>query len=326
MDRLTIPSSMISAKLSQNVADLRARISEVSSEAVTGKRSDLTLHLSGRIGDAMLSQKALQDINTERGTLALREARLDMMQKSLTSVQESSDGLSARLLSAVGIGNQAEVTAVSRDASSALEQVFTSLNARHGERFLFAGDATSTQPFGDSETLLSDVRQIAIDATGTADFEARLDAYFDDPAGGWQQTIYQGHATVSDPDAVAGIDPAITRLIKGLSVMAVAGRDTTPALLKQSTAPLLAAADRVAEGQIKLTNLRGNLGTIQERIAKEQDTLNAEEVILNRVFNEMASRDQYEAATELQELENNLEASYLLTARLSNLSLLNFLR
>lgn len=326
MDRLTIPSSMISAKLSQNVADLRARINDVSSEAVTGKRSDLTEHLSGRIGDAMLSQKALQDINGDRGTLALREARLDMVQRSLAGVQESSDGLSARLLSAVGIGNDAEVTAVSRDAESALEQAFTSLNARHGERFLFAGDATSTQPFGDPEALLSDVRQIAIDATDTADFEARLDAYFDDPAGGWQQNIYQGHATVSDSDAVTGVDPAITRLIKGLSVMAVAGRDTTPALLKQSTAPLLAAADRVAEGQIELTNLRGNLGTIQERISKAQDTLDAEEVILNRVFNEMATRDQYEAATELQELENNLEASYLLTARLSNLSLLNFLR
>jgi len=40
----------------------------------------------------------------------------------------------------------------------------------------------------------------------------------------------------------------------------------------------------------------------------------------------MTSRDQYEAAAELKALEASLEASYMLTARLSQLSLMNFLR
>ena len=326
MNRITIPSTLISAKLSQNVADLRARIADVSTEAVTGKHSDLTAHLNGRIGDAMLSQKALQDINDDRSTLALREARLDIAQRSLANVQDSANGLSARLLSAIGIGNESEIKAVSLDAAGALDSVFSSLNARHGERFLFAGDATSTQPFGDAADLLSDVRQMAIDATDEADFQARLDTYFNTPTGGWQQNIYQGDPSVSDPDGVAGLDPAIAKLVRGLSVMALAGSDMAPALIRQSDATLQVAADDVAEGQIDMTNLRSRLGVSQEAIEKSQATLDAEEVILNQVFNEIATRDQYEAATELQELESNLEASYLLTARLSNLSLLNFLR
>jgi flagellar hook-associated protein 3 FlgL len=40
----------------------------------------------------------------------------------------------------------------------------------------------------------------------------------------------------------------------------------------------------------------------------------------------MTTRDQYEAASELKQLETGLEAAYTLTARLSNLSLLNYMR
>lgn len=325
MDRLSIPSTLISAKLSQNVANLRARISDVSVEAVTGKHSDLAGHLSGRIGDAMLSQKALQDVEDSRGALQLRGGRLDIVQQSLEGIQRGVEGLSPRMLSAVGVGNDAEVTAVARDATNALEQVFSSLNVRHSERFLFAGDATSTQPFGDIDQLLSDVRQIAIDATDPADFEARIDTYFNDPAGGWQTGIYQGTPNAPDGDAVTGIDPSITQLVSGLAVMAIAGQGNSPALLNQAS-PLVAAADRLAEGQVALTNRRAEVGVAQNRIADGLSALDLEETILTRAFNEVTSRDQYEAASELRELESNLEASYLLTARLSNLSLMNYLR
>ena len=48
--------------------------------------------------------------------------------------------------------------------------------------------------------------------------------------------------------------------------------------------------------------------------------------VLTQSFNQMTARDQYEAASELKQLETSLEASYTLTARLANLSLLNFMR
>ena len=326
MDRFSIPSSLISAKLSQNVAELRSRITDVSTEAVTGQRADLTKHLSGRIGDAMLSQKALQDIQTDRGTLNLRASRLDVVQKSLASIQTSTDGLPARLHAAVGAESQLEVAGVARDAANAIDTLMSSMNVRLGDRYLFSGDATSTQPFTNKDALLADIRLMAETAADAADFEAQLDTYFNSPDGGWQQSIYQGAATASDPDAVTPIDPAITKLMSGLAVLALAGENDSPALLRTSGTSIEAAADKVAEGQVALTNLRANVGVIENRIEQGKAALDAEEMILTQVFSDIASRDQYEAAAELRELESNLEASYLLTARLSNLSLLNFLR
>ena len=46
---------------------------------------------------------------------------------------------------------------------------------------------------------------------------------------------------------------------------------------------------------------------------------------MTEAFNQMTARDEYEAATELESLQTMLEASYLITARLSKLSLTNYL-
>ncbi len=326
MIRNTLPSSLISAKLSQNVADLREQLKNTSQEAVTGRRADLTQHLSGRIGSAMLSQKALNDVASQAGLLQLRESRLDIAQQGLTRVATSVSGLSARMQSSIGAGNDQEQAAVASDAGIALDSVLSALNVRHGERYVFSGDATSTTPFAGSEQLLADIRGIASTATDAADFEAQIDTYFNSPTGGWQQGIFGGTASTSDPDGVTAVDPAITQLVSGLAVMAISEKGGSLPNGDARTAILDAASIRLASGETSVTNLRADLGVKQKRISDEQASLAIEKTVLTEAFNQMAGRDQYEAASELQQLESNLEASYLLTARLANLSLLNFLR
>ena len=94
--------------------------------------------------------------------------------------QEGAEGLPARMLAALGVDNKSDIKIIGRDAVSALEKLFSSLNNRHGQRFLFAGDATSTQPFEDPSQLISDVRQMAVTATDAADLQTQLDTYFQD--------------------------------------------------------------------------------------------------------------------------------------------------
>ena len=322
----SIPSNLLSASLGQTVSEIRERITATSAEATTGRRSDLTLHLSGRIGKAMLSQKALSDVSSQRGQLTLRGERLDLAQQALSNVQNSVAGITTNMLSALGADHETGIATAARDAESALDAVFSALNVRHGERYLFSGDATSSVPFPDTDQLLDDIRQIALTATDAADFEAQVDTYFNDPAGSWQQTIYQGTATASDSESVPGTDPAITKLVSGLAVLAASGPDNGVALLKTEKSVIHSATVRLSEGETALTTLRAEKGVNQQRIADDLSALETEETILNEALNKIAGRDQYEAATELRELENTLEASYLLTARLSNLSLLNFLR
>lgn len=321
-----IPDSLMTAKLSRTVADLRERISTTAQEAVTGRYSDLTEHLGGRIGRAMLGQKAITDIAQQRTRLSLREGRLDVMQRSLTTIQENTIGLDTRMQAAIGSNDPIARSSVVRDARAALQDAFSTLNTRHGERFLFAGDATSTQPFAAVADLLDDIEQLATTATSANDFAAALDTYFDTPGGGWQQDIYAGTATVSDTDSVTGTEPGIADLVRGLAVMVVVGSDGSLLSPTENAAALGAGANTLSSGQTALTNLRADRGVIQGQIEQQKISLDIEETILTVSFNQMTARDQYEAASELRLLETNLEASYALTARLSNLSLINYLR
>ncbi|MCI4643372.1 MAG: hypothetical protein MRY64_01140 [Hyphomonadaceae bacterium] len=316
----------LAAKLSQSTADLREQIQTTSQEAVTGRHSDLTAHLSGKIGGAMLSQKALDGIEQERGQYTLRSSRLDVVQRSLTVINDSLDGLDVQMLAALGQNDRVGQTSVARDARAALETAFLTLNARHGERFLFSGDATSTVPMGSVDDLLSDIGQLATNAATPADFEAALETYFNDPAGGWQQNIYNGTPASSDPDAVTAADPAITQLVSGLAVLALGHPGEGVPAISDTPDTLKAAALQVSSGKASLTDLRAERGLAQNQISRALETLDMEETVLNAAFNQMTARDQYEAASELKILEGNLEASYLLTTRLANLSLLNYLR
>ncbi|WP_290497164.1 flagellin [Hyphomonas sp. UBA4494] len=325
MDRFSISSGLMTASLGQHISELRTQIGKTSTEATTGRYEDLTLHLSGRIGKAMLGQKALADISTDREVLNLRASRLSLIQTSLGTVQESSSGIAANMLSAIGGEHETDVGIAARDAKAALSASLSSLNARYGDRFLFAGDATSTLPFSDQSALLADIELIADSATDSADFATQLDDYFTSPTGGWLQNIYQGSTTASDPESVTADNDAIKSLIRDLTVLAISGPDGPLASLDGYKTLVQETSLSLSSSETQITNLRADLGVYEERNAIEQKTLDTEETLLTASFNDLTARDQYEAATELQSLQTTLEASYLITARLSQLSLLNYL-
>lgn len=325
---LRIPSftNLPTSGLSQEIVSLRDRLTTTSKEAVTGRYSDLTAHLSGRISHAMLGKKALDDISLERSQLTLRGGRLDITQRSLEVVQERTNGLAARMQAALGSDDQVSKTAVARDSKAALEETFSVLNTRYGERFLFSGNTASTPPLAAVDDLLADIRLIASTAVDDADFATSLDTYFNTPGGGWRQNIYGGTDTSSDPEAVTATDPHIIQIVSGLAVMALAAPDEALSLFSGNSASVYTAAETLGYGQTALTTARAEVGISQAKVARQKESLDVEETVLTAAFNETTARDQYEAASELRELEGNLEASYLLTSRLANLSLMNYLR
>lgn len=324
--QITPSNSLVSALFSKNIADLRARSEIAAQESVTGQHADLTKHLGGGIGKAMLAQKAVDDIASQRAQLDLRAGRLSVTQISLGQIHDRVDGLDTRMLSALGLGDDTGRDLAARDAADALQDTFSALNVRHGDRYMFSGEATATAPFGDPAALLADIRQIAADAPDAAAFEAAIDAYFHAEDGPWQTTIYQGTANAADGESVTATDPAITELVSGLAILALSGTDEDLPRLRQSPALIESAAARISSGRTALTALRSEIGVHEDRIARSQEALDTEEVVLKTVFGSLTGRDQYEAASELKQIEAGLEASYLLTTRLAGLTLLNFLR
>lgn len=322
----SLANSIISASLQTAISDLRTKVGDVSQEAVTGFYKDLTVQLNGDIGQAQLLQKSLDDIELDRELLTIRQTRVNVAQSRLTDIDTATRSIANDVRVAVSLENNFSLQVASEEANTILEGMFTSLSVRIGQRFLFSGDTTDQPPLADASTLLSDIRTIADNATDAADFEAQLDTYFDDPAGGFNTNIYLGSDTNSDPDAITASDPALKTIMRGLATLALAHPNSGAALINSSDAMITKGADYVDAGFTQLTLTQAEIGRIDSQIEKDLDNLSSDKVIIAASFTQLTVRDQYEAASELKLLENNLEAAYLLTSRLSSLNLLNYIR
>ena len=319
-------NGFLNASTLNSVSTLKDRIAASAQEATSGLQSDLVGHLNGRIDRALLSDQAMKDNAADQARIDLRNIRLDITDNTLTSLRDLTGGLTLEMQSAIGVSDVPRQNAVAAEAKEALTEALSRLNVRHGERFLFSGDATAPPPFGDAETLLLDLTNIGLAAVDEADFAAQVQAYFDDPAGGFQTTFYQGTQTASDADAVLANQSGFAEMFQGLAILALSNTSENQPFAQVGTPALDQALSRLEGARTALVDIQAGVGIRQSSLQDQQSLLEREETLLSAAFLELAGKDQYEAATELRELEANLEASYLLTSRLSNLSLLNYLR
>ena len=326
MLRASLPDILMTQRLTRQTADLKARLQTTSEEMVTGRRADMVGFLDGKIGEAMLVDKALNDVTRDIDSATLRNSRFDTMQNSLGAIYDTVRGLDIRTYDAIAGNKPRDLALVGADARQGLAQLFDFLNVRFGERYVFSGAASDRSPFGAADLLLSDVAAIFAASPSAADLQTALDNYFTDPAGPFQTVLYQGGAPDALTANVTGLDPALQDTIRGLAILAMADGNNAPLPASALEASYSPAASSLTQGIDGLTDLRARLGLEQGALATKIDRFEAEKVVLNASLFTLTGRDQNEAAIELKQLEVQLEATYVLTNRLSNLSLLNYLR
>lgn len=331
-----LPDLLTFQRQTRLTADLKARLEITSREAVTGRREDIAQTVNGDVGSVHLLEKALDDIDLDGRINAISGARIDLMSSALSAVRGVVDGLDVTGLAALTIPDSFGLGTVAQQAEANLRSVMSLLSTAHGERKLFSGDATDQIPLADPEELLADIVAIMQAEPDPTSIEIALNTYFNDPAGGFAQNIYRGGSEGAPPSFLAdgsrvefGIkadDLALRDTLRGLAVMATAqstGYDITGA---DFAAVFKGGTSVLGKGTGAVIKLEGNLGIYAGLLENANTQQAAERLVLGQALNAVVGRDQYEAAAELKQLETQLEASYLITARLANLSLSNFLR
>lgn len=328
------PPTLLSAqRFAAASASLRRQSETARIELSTGRIADLPGALGGRIGEASSLRAALEAIAVRRQGLAQADLIAAVSQRVLTDINAGARSIATDALAANGRGDNAALSTSAREARSRIEAAFSSLNAKVAGQFVFSGDATDRAALGGADQLLADVEAIYAGAASAADLDAALDFYFNDAVGGFQTAIYQGGAggapTIefdgNDRGAftVRADDPAIRDVLRGLAVIAVAGAAAPSALRDGALSSAGAAALGGSDGLIAL---RTEIGVEERRAAEAAAGLEDEEAALTEAYNAATARDPLDAATRLQALEAQLNASLLATSRLSQLTLANFLR
>ena len=331
-----LPDLLTFQRQTRLTSDLKARLEITSREAVTGRREDITGHVRGDVGSVHLLEKALDDIELDGRINATSGARIDLMSTALSAVRGVVNGLDVTGLAALTIPDSFGISTVAKQAEANLRSVMSLLSTAHGDRKLFSGDATDQIPLASPEELLADIVAIMQTEPDPASIEIALDTYFNDPAGGFAQDIYRGGDDDAPPSFLAdgsriefGIkanDQALRDTLRGLAVMATAqstGFDITGV---EFAAVFTSGTSVLGKGTGAVIKLESNLGIYAGLLENADTQQSAERLVLGLALNAVIGRDQYEAAAELKQLELQLEASYLITARLANLSLTNFLR
>jgi flagellar hook-associated protein 3 FlgL len=332
MNSVGVPTLLSHLRLSGATAELRRQSEAARIEMVTGRIDDLSAALGRRLGEAQILRKAVDDIVLQRETIARAELRSAVSQSVLADIRTGASGVNADLLAAIGRGDEQAIGVASLRARDALETAFSRLNVRVEGRSAFAGDDNDGPALKDAATLLADVAAIYAGAGSPAQVEADLDFYFNDPAGGYATSIYRGGVgdlaslEVATGETVVGTaranELAIKDSLRGLSMLAVAG-GAPPSAARDAT--LATAGATLLKGADGALDLMTRIGIEQQRTASARTRLESEEAALTEAYNALTARDPYEAASRLQAIEAQIEASYVATSRLSRLSLANFL-
>ena len=332
MSNFGVPDISSFSRLSRQIADIKARANTTRTEAVTGRISDVTAAVKGDNGGVNLLHKAVDDARAFQYNLSLAENRAQRSQSVLSFVGSHGARIGSEALAALGRDDPSTMRVIAEDAKTALQSIFASLNTTEGGRALFSGDVADRSPLTSSEQMLSDVSAILAGSVDKADADAQLDAYFNDPAGGFATSIYDGGAGrapkveiaegVRIDVAVKADDPAIKDLLRSLAVTASSESVTNG----ERSQILESNFSKAISANAMLIEVRGILGVNESRISAAKANHEAEEVALTTLLNAKSARDPYEAASELQLLESQLESAYLLTARIARLSIAEYLR
>lgn len=328
-----VPNLLAAQRLALATASLRSQSETARNELTTGRIADLPSALGADIGEASSLRGVIDALGVRREGLAQAALIAGAAQRSLRLVGEGARAVAADALAANGRRDDAGLAVAAAEATSRLDAAFSALNVRIAGQSIFAGDASDRPALTDPDRLLGDVAGLYAGAADAAAYEAALDSYFNDPAGGFRTVIYTGGAGSApsiEVDAgerldftLRADDAAIRDLLRGLATVAVAAAGPASALRDGA---LAAAAADALTGADALALRQSGIGVAEARAATARAALEAEEAALTEAYNALTARDPFEAAARLQSLESQLSAALTLTARISQLSLTNFLR
>lgn len=319
--------------LSRRNATLKDSIQDLMTEVSTGLAVRQTERLKGDYVPLAGIEASLTQLGAYRSVTAESAAITGHMQIALSGMSDSASTLSASLLAGATSNSPSRIDTIGFDASQRLQSAMSALNTRMGAKSLFSGVATDRAAVADTEAMMSALDGVVAGALSSADVEAALDTWFADSAG-FRATVYQGGEPLPavpigrDQTAqidVTAMDQAIVDMIKGLAMASLLARGVLGGSDVARADLAKRAGENLASNQTAMAELEARLGTTEANIINAGVQNDAEKSALETARLGLLSVDPYETATRLQEAQTQLETLYAMTARMSRLSLVNYL-
>jgi flagellar hook-associated protein 3 FlgL len=303
MDRVTTLSQQ--TRLLSFVGDTQRRFDELQTQIASGHKAQNYQGVardSGRLITLEATHLKITQYVESNGTV---ERRLNTMESSLAQLIDVMTSFKTLLVNALNASNAADLD-LNNQAQQHLTEAAALLNVQQDGRYLFSGSRTDVAP---------------------VDLTALPASYTVPTADGASAAYYQGNAQVLEVRAddlltvsygVLASDPAFERALRGIDVV-VKGAPTDRTMLNHALDVVNQALDGLPDVRTRIGLDRNTLESVNDR--HQEFLLFAEENI-----SDIENVDIPETVTRLNEAQVTLEASYMTLSRLSQTTLMNFLR
>lgn len=336
MSWVSLGSLALPFQMQSNGVHLRHAMARHSFEMTTGRVEAPQRHLRGDLGELSVIESRLARIETYNLVIGQNETLLETAQSALGRLADLGSLLSNQILTAVfaDSGDQSYAS-VGASARVALGDMVSVLSTTVAGRTLFSGAVVDRAPLVPADDIMTSVKAAVAGLNTAADITAALESFFFDPGGTFETLIYQGAGTSpggaiddfeSGPTLPVAADPAIRRHLMGAAMGALL--DEPILVLSRAETRVLAnqTMEAIESNGGAVTALRAGIGFGQELLEQRAQRLSYEKDALVLARNRLVGTDPFESASLLEETRHRLEALYAVTARVSRLSLLEYLR
>lgn len=321
--------------LQRRGAALKIEMARLNEEVATGQVSDIKSVLDGNVAYLVDIENDLTSLAGYRIATSEATQFSDAIQTALERLQSSTSTLGTTLLTRSSTAVEPILDQFSAEAHSELATIVGALNTQSAGRALFAGNATDQQALAGVDTILTGLRTATAGASTVQDIIDAADLWFDDPAG-FGSDIYMGSDTDLEPLRLgkgetvtlqlSADDPVLRDTIKNAAIAAIAGDASFGLDVEARRSLLTEAGNNLVSAQGSLTAIRATVGSAQARIESLATRNSTEENALLIAKGALVRADPFEAATELEAVQFQLQSLYAITARMSDMSFVNFIR
>jgi flagellar hook-associated protein 3 FlgL len=346
MKATSVSSAALSNAARYQQMRMQAELVKATKESTTGTVADVGLALGARTSQAVTFSRDLDRLNVIIDSNSLVTARLSSTQSALGQLSDTAQNLLTALTAA---GNSSS-TITQQAGKAAVQQMTSILNASVNGEYLFAGTNTDVKPIDDF-TAAGSPAKAAFDASFASYFgftqtdplaanitAAQMDSFITANVvpqfmgAGWQAnwsnaTDQQIVSRISLGETTQTSASANDDSIRKLAMASAMVTSLLSGNISQAakTTVVGRAQAMVGEALGGLGQLQAETGLAEKRVSDASDRMKTQVDLFERHILDLEGVDPAEAATRVADLTQHIETSFALTARLQQMSLLNYL-
>lgn len=337
--------------MANNISTLGQQISLVSRvKTIQGKMADYQSQISTGIkhqtfkeygADSMRIQRYRADLVDIEGFLYnidIAQINIEQMDAAMSETITQAGNVLSAINVQLAKGSDFDLATIKAVAKTALQLVEANMNTKVGDRYLFAGTDVSNKPYTSSSTATTNMQARVEDwLDGTTTVDAFLSGVkgMTDSQLGYSGTIGSAKNVYARADATFEVDYTVLansdgykKLVAGLNAIAnmaepvegtdMATKDEFHDVLDKLYQFVQEGVQDLRGAQAKTASAAGSLQAVRDNHLNDRQTL-------QKTLEKTEAADVTDAAVKFQALQNQLEASYRVTAIISQLSLSRFL-